>query len=102
MKKIVSFTASALIASLLLAGCSSKEGTQKEDLSKMQTETMQQMKDMSEVQKSQAEKIKADRAALEAERAALEAERAAFEKEKADMEKSKMGESMPETKTENK
>lgn len=70
MKKIVSLTATILVASLLLVGCSSKEPDKKEDLSKMQTETMQQMKDMSVMQKMEMEKLKSARAAFEKERAA--------------------------------
>lgn len=98
MKKIVSITAGALVASLLLVGCSSKEDTKKEDLSKMQTETMQQMKDMSEVQKAQAEKLRADRAALKADKAAFEKEKAAMAMQKDAMTKEKMDETKTEAK----
>ncbi len=77
MKKIVIVTASTLLASLLFIGCSSKDEAKKEDLSKMQTETMQQMKDMSAMQKMETEKLKNEREAFEAEKAAFEEEKAA-------------------------
>jgi len=85
MRRITSLVVSTVLASLLLAGCATKEET-KVTLSEEQTQIMIELKEMAHLQKIQNEKILEEKALIKKAHAKLLAEKLKLSKEKEELE----------------
>jgi len=85
MRRITSLVVSTVLASLLLAGCATKEET-KVTLSEEQTQIMTELKEMAHLQKVQNEKILEEKALIKIAHAKLLVEKAKLSKEKEELE----------------